>query len=61
MLRGNLCLWKAPPPYSGKRRPSIHGKKFKLNVLNTWITPAETLEFDDPKLRWIQNNLEYLA
>lgn len=30
-LRSNLCLWGAPPPYSGKGRPRKHGDKFKLN------------------------------
>jgi len=30
-LRPNLCLWGAPPPYSGKGRPKLHGDKFKLS------------------------------
>jgi hypothetical protein len=29
-LRSNMCLWGAPPPYSGKGRPKVHGHKFKL-------------------------------
>ena len=49
-LRSNLCLWSAPPPYSGKGRPRIHGDKFKLNDHFTWTEPAETLEVNDPKL-----------
>jgi hypothetical protein len=38
-LRSNLCLWGAPPPYSGKGRPRIHGEKFKLNDQKTWEKP----------------------
>jgi len=49
-LRSNLCLWSAPPPYSGRGRPRIHGEKFKLNDSSTWSEPAQTLEMDDPKL-----------
>ena len=30
-LRSNICLWGAPPVYSGKGRPRVHGDKFKLN------------------------------
>jgi hypothetical protein len=29
-LRPNMCLWGAPPAYSGKGRPKVHGDKFKL-------------------------------
>ena len=49
-LRSNLCLWSAPPPYSGKGRPRLHGDKFKLNDPQTWGEPDESLEVDDPKL-----------
>ena len=49
-LRSNLCLWGAPPLYSGKGRPRIHGGKFKLNDPQTWAEPAESLEVDDPEL-----------
>lgn len=49
-LRSNLCLWGAPPAYSGKGRPRIHGDKFKLNDRHTWNEPVESLEVDDPKL-----------
>ena len=48
-LRSNVCLFNAPPPYSGKGRPRVHGAKFKLNDSSTWSTPAETVEIDDPK------------
>jgi hypothetical protein len=49
-LRSNLCLWGAPPAYSGRGRPRLHGDKFKLNDPETWKEPVETLEVDDPKL-----------
>ncbi len=49
-LRSNLCLWGAPPPYSGKGRPRIHGDKFKLNDQTNWTEAVESLEVDDPKL-----------
>jgi hypothetical protein len=49
-LRSNLCVWGAPPRYSGKGRPRIHGDKFKLNDSQTWGEADETLEVDDPKL-----------
>ncbi|MEG4581001.1 transposase [Microcoleus sp. MON1_C5] len=49
-LRSNLCLWGAPPPYSGKGCPRKHGEKFKLNDANTWEEPTETIEIDAPKL-----------
>lgn len=49
-LRSNLCLWGAPPAYSGKGRPRIHGDKFKLNDPQTWKEPVEILEVDEPKL-----------
>lgn len=49
-LRSNLCLWSAPPVYSGRGRPRIHGDKFKLNDPTTWGKAAQTIEEDDPKL-----------
>jgi hypothetical protein len=49
-LRSNLCLWGAPPPYSGKGRPRIHGDKFQLNDPQTWGEASESLEVNDPKL-----------
>jgi hypothetical protein len=47
-LRPNRCLWEAPPAYEKKGRPKKHGKKFKLSESDTWSTPVETLEIDDP-------------
>jgi hypothetical protein len=49
-LRSNLCLWGAPPPYSGRGRPRLHGDKFKLNDPQTWGETAEDIEVDDPQL-----------
>ena len=49
-LRSNLCLWSAPPAYSGRGRPRIHGHKFKLNDSETWIDSAQTIDVNDSKL-----------
>lgn len=48
-LRPNRCLWREPPPYSGRGRPRKHGEKFKLNAPETWGTPTQTLILNDPK------------
>jgi hypothetical protein len=48
-LRPNMCLWGAPPAYSGKGRPKVHGDKFKLADSSTWGEPIATLESEDPK------------
>ena len=48
-LRGNLCLWNAPPPYSGKGRPRVHGDKFKLQDPSTWGESIETVAIHDNK------------
>jgi hypothetical protein len=53
-LRSNLTLWGAPPPYSGKGRPRLHGDKFKLNDAATWCVPLGSLEVDEPKLGRVQ-------
>ncbi len=53
-LRPNMCLWGAPPPYSGKGRPKIHGHKFKLADASTWGEPTATLEIEDPKWGTVQ-------
>ncbi|QLE45763.1 transposase (plasmid) [Nostoc sp. C052] len=49
-LRSNLCLWGAPPTYSGRGRPRKHGIKFKLNEPDSWDEATQTLEMNDPKL-----------
>ena len=53
-LRPNMCLWGAPPPYSGKGRPKVHGDKFKLADSSTWASPVATLELEDPKWGTVQ-------
>jgi len=37
----------APPPYSGKGRPKLHGDKFKLSDSSTWSEPVAILEVED--------------
>jgi hypothetical protein len=49
-LRSNLCLWGAPPPYSGRGRPRKHGDKFKLNDPQTWGEVSQDIEVNDPHL-----------
>jgi hypothetical protein len=56
-LRSNLCLWGAPPPYSGRRRPRKHGLKFKLNDPQTWGEASEDIEVNDPQLGRIRIRL----
>ena len=53
-LRPNMCLWGAPPPYSGKGRPKVHGNKFKLADSNTWGEPTAFLELEDKKWGTVQ-------
>ncbi len=49
-LRPNRCLWTAPPATEAKRgRPRKHGEKFQLSDPETWPTPLEILEIEDPK------------
>jgi hypothetical protein len=56
-LRSNLCLWGAPPPYSGKGRPRKHGDKFKLNESSTWSEVTQSLEVNHPKLGRVKVSL----
>jgi hypothetical protein len=49
-LRSNLCFWTAPPEYSGRGRPRLHGNKFKLNESDTWIEPAQIINVNDSTL-----------
>lgn len=56
-LRSNLCLWGAPPAYSGMGRPRLHGVKFKLNDPQTWGEPVEDVEVNDPDLGRIRIRL----
>ncbi|MFH7030201.1 MAG: NF041680 family putative transposase [Heteroscytonema crispum UTEX LB 1556] len=56
-LRSNLCLWGAPPAYSGKGRPRKHGVQFKLNQPTTSSEVASVLEVKDPKLGRVRVSL----
>ena len=56
-LRSNLCLWGAPPPYSGKGRPRKHGDKFKLNEPSTWSEVTQSLEVNHSKLGRVKVSL----
>jgi hypothetical protein len=56
-LRSNLCLWGAPPLYSGKGRPRKHGDKFKLNEPSTWGEATQSLEMNDLKLGRVRVSL----
>lgn len=49
-LRPNRVLYGPPDPYNGRGRPSKHGRKFTLKAPDSWWTPDETVEVDDPKL-----------
>ncbi|MBI4784013.1 MAG: hypothetical protein HY785_22240 [Oscillatoriophycideae cyanobacterium NC_groundwater_1537_Pr4_S-0.65um_50_18] len=59
-LASNRCVYGAPPPYGGRGAPTKHGHKMKLNDLQTWRVPTQTVEVEDAKLgtvrvtRWSQ-------
>lgn len=53
-LRSNMCLWGAPPSYSGKGRPKVHGAKLALADASTWGVPTTTLKLEDPKLATVE-------
>jgi hypothetical protein len=56
-LRSNLCLWGAPPAYSGRGRPRKHGDKFKLNEPLTWSEANQSIEVNHPKLGRVKVSL----
>ncbi len=56
-LRSNLCLWTAPPEYSGKERPRKHGNKFKLNEPDSWEQATQSIQLNDPKLGLVRVRL----
>lgn len=53
-VASNRVLWNAPPAYAGRGAPHKHGEKFKLNDPQTWTTPSESLEVEDPNLGRVQ-------
>lgn len=48
-LRLNLHLRGVPPPYSGRGRRPIHGRRFRFKDPTTWGEPVETLETEHPR------------
>ena len=56
-LRSNLVLATAPPPYRGRGRPAVHGRKFRLRDARTWGKPSESYETTDPQLGPVQVRL----
>ncbi|WP_246163636.1 MULTISPECIES: transposase [Brasilonema] len=56
-LRSNLCLWGAPPAYSGRGRPRKHGEKFKLNESSTWGEVTQSIQVNHSQLGRVQVNL----
>ncbi len=56
-LRPNLVLATAAPPYRGKGRPAVHGRKFKLRDARTWGKTTSTDETTDPHLGRVQIRL----
>ena len=56
-LRSNLCLWTAPPPYCGKGRPRLQGKKFKLKDSTTWTAVIESQELEHPQFGQLRISL----
>ena len=62
MRRDRVLFFVPEPPKKRKRgRPRVHGKRFAFKEPETWGTPDEIIEFEDPKMglvkleRW--NNL----
>ena len=47
-LRPNRCIFAEPPKYQKKGRPKKHGQKMKLCDPETWASPVEIIEIDDP-------------
>jgi hypothetical protein len=56
-LRPNRTLWGAPPPYSGRGRPRVHGERFKLNEPSTWWAADQVLCQVHPHLGRVQVSL----
>jgi hypothetical protein len=56
-LRSNLCLWTAPPPYSGRGKPRTHGNQFKLNAAHTWPLAQQHQTIVDSQLGTVEISL----
>jgi hypothetical protein len=56
-LRCDRVLCGSPPPPTGKKgRPRVHGTRFAFKEPDTWGTPDEAIELEDPG--WGQVRLE---
>ena len=50
----NRVLHGAPPPYSGRGRPRVHGDRFAFKEPETWGEPAATVELEDEQWGKVQ-------
>jgi len=46
-LRCDRILYGSPPPYAGRGRPRVHGKRFAFKDPTTWPEPDEVMCFAD--------------
>ena len=56
-LRRDRVLYGEPPPYSGRGRPNVHGKRFAFKEPESWGEAKQHLEFQDPK--WGKVDIQY--
>lgn len=56
-LRRDRVLFGEPPPYSGRGRPKVHGRRFAFKEPQSWGEPHQHLEFTDP--RWGKVDIQY--
>ena len=56
-LRRDRVLYGNPPPYNGRGRPNVHGKRFAFKEPDTWTEPQQHLEFQDPQ--WGKVEIQY--
>lgn len=56
-LRRDRVLYGEPPPYSGRGRPNVHGKRFGFKEPESWGEADQHLEFGDPK--WGKVDIQY--
>ncbi len=50
-MRRDRVLYGAPPPYSGRGRPRVHGDRFAFKEPDTWGEPDATVELEGDE-RW---------
>lgn len=56
-LRRDRVLFGEPPPYSGRGRPKVHGRRFAFKEPQTWGEPHQHLKFSDP--HWGRVEIQY--